>query len=175
MPRSRSPRRRDGVVLGALSWALAGLGAACLVLTAVALLLGARPLVIRTGSMAPGLPVGTVALVRAEPASRVSVGDVVAVLRADGRRIMHRVRRARPAGGDAMTLVLKGDRNRAADPPVTVGTVERPILLVPAAGRPLNWLGGRWVQYWLGVLTGLLAVAWATLRRRRTRAAPLPA
>ena len=60
-----------------------------------------------------------------------------------------------------MTIVLRGDRNREADPPVTVSQIERPLLVVPAIGRPLTWLGGRWTQYWLGVLTGVLVLAWA--------------
>lgn len=158
----------------AFGWAFALLGAACLLLTGWALLNDARPLVIRTGSMAPKLPVGTVVVARPEPATRVSVGEVVAVVRADGRRIMHRVRRATPAGGGAMTLVMRGDRNRAADPPVTVSSVERPLLVLPAVGRPVTWLRGRWVQYWLGVATGVLALLWVTLRQRRLAAAPAP-
>jgi signal peptidase I len=144
-----------------LAWGLALLGAGCLALTAAGLAVGARPLVVRTGSMAPRLPVGTVVLVRPEPAGSARPGDVVAVVRADGRRILHRVRQVRRAGGAAMTIVLRGDRNRAADPPVTVTRVERPLLVVPALGRPLTWLGGRWTQYWLGVLTGVLVLAWA--------------
>ncbi|HZV72168.1 MAG TPA: hypothetical protein VFF79_00480 [Conexibacter sp.] len=170
MPRSRSPRaheRARGIALAGASWLLALVGAACLLLTAWGLLIGARPLVIRTGSMAPAMPVGTVVLVRPQPATDVTVGEVVAIRRSDGRRIMHRVRRARPAGDGSMTLVLRGDRNRAADPAVTVRSVERPVLVVPAVGRPLTWLGGRWVQYWLGVATGLLALAWVAIRRRR--------
>lgn len=150
-----------------MSWALALIGAACLGLTAWALVTDVRPLVIRTGSMAPELPVGTVAVVRPAPASEVSRGDVVAVRRSDGMRIMHRVRSVRPTGGDSATLVLRGDRNRAADPPVTVRSVERPVLVVPSAGRPLTWLRGRWAQYWMGVATGVLALAWLALRRRR--------
>jgi signal peptidase I len=153
-------------VRSALSWAAALLGALCLLLTAWALADGARPLVIRTGSMAPTLPVGTVVVARPEPASNATVGDVVAVVRSDGRRIMHRVVRARSAGGGSTTLVLRGDRNRAADPPVTVRTVEHPLLTIPAVGRPLTWLSGRWAQYWLGVASGMLVLAWATSRRR---------
>ena len=174
MRRSRSPRPHEAsrsLLAATLSWALALLGLACLGLTAWAIAVGARPLVIRTGSMAPSMPVGTVAVVRSEPAAQVRVGDVVAIERNDGRRIMHRVRRASAAGDGAMTLVLRGDRNRAADPPVTVSSVERPLLVVPAVGRPLGWLGGRWIQYWLGVLTGVLALAWMALRRRRLEAA----
>lgn len=179
MRRSRSrPTRRDGGGAAPAGgarrlalWALAALGAACLALTAAGLAVGARPLVVKTGSMAPELPVGTVALVRPAPAASVSRGEVVAVVRADGRRILHRVRGARPAGGGAHTLVLRGDRNRADDPPVTVERVERPLLAVPGVGRPLTWLGGRWAQYWLGVLTGVLALSWLALRRRRVQAA----
>ena len=128
--------------------------------------------------MAPRLPVGTVVLVRPEPARLARRGDVVAVVRADGRRILHRVRRIGSAGGGAMTIVLRGDRNRTADPPVTVARIERPLLAVPAAGRPLTWLGGRWTQFWLGVLTGVLVLAWAArwrgaaARRSRQSCAP---
>jgi signal peptidase I len=166
-PSQQPHERGGGIALATLSWSLALLGALCLLLTAWAMAIGARPLVIRTGSMAPELPVGTVAVVRPTPAAQVSVGDVVAVQRNDGVRIMHRVRSARPAGGDSMTLVLRGDRNRTADPAVTVRSVERPVLVVPALGRPLTWLGGRWAQYWLGVATGVLALAWMAIRRRR--------
>jgi signal peptidase I len=160
---------------GALAWALAGLGALCLALTGAGLAAGARPLVVRTGSMAPAFPVGAVVLAQPEPAVRARVGQVVAVVRTDGRRIMHRVVRMRRAGDGAVTLVLRGDRNRAADPPVTVRQVERPLLAVPALGRPVVWLGGRWVQFWLGVGTGVLAVAWLARRERRRARRPAPA
>ena len=170
MPPSRSPRPRERgrtSLTSAASWALALLGAACLALTAWALLSDVRPLVVRTGSMAPELPVGTVVVVRPQPAGEVARGDVVAVRRTDGVRIMHRVHSLRAAGGGGVTLVLRGDRNRAADPPVTVHSVERPVLTIPSAGRPLTWLRGPWAQYWMGVATGALALAWVALRRRR--------
>ncbi|HEU4701273.1 MAG TPA: S24/S26 family peptidase [Conexibacter sp.] len=169
MRRSRSRPIRREPARRALAWALALLGAACLALTAAGLAVGARPLVVRTGSMAPQLPVGTVVLVRPEPARSARPGEIVAVVRADGRRILHRVRQTRPAGAaGAATIVLRGDRNRIADPPVTVRRIERPLLAVPAVGRPLTWLGGRWTQYWLGVLTGVLALAWLAHRRGRS-------
>ncbi|HEX7290137.1 MAG TPA: S24/S26 family peptidase [Conexibacter sp.] len=169
MPPSRSrPTRREPRLRRTLAWALALLGAGCLALTAAGLAVGARPLVVRTGSMAPRLPVGTVVLVRPQPARSARPGEVVAVVRADGRRILHRVQRVQAAGiAGAATIVLRGDRNRIADPPVTVRRIERPLVVVPAIGRPLTWLGGRWAQYWLGVLTGVLALAWVALRRGR--------
>jgi signal peptidase I len=167
MPPSRSrPTRREAGPRRALAWGLALLGAGCLALTAAGLAVGARPLIVRTGSMAPQMPVGTVVLVQPQPARSARPGEVVAVVRADGRRILHRVRHVRRAGGGARTIVLRGDRNRAADPPVTVTRIERPLLVVPAVGRPLTWLGGRWTQYWLGVLTGVLVLAWGVRWRR---------
>lgn len=73
-----------------------------------------------------------------------------------------------------MTLVLRGDRNRADDPPVTVSRVERPLLTVPGVGRPLTWLGGRWSQFWLGVAAGLAAALLARVLRPRSRRLAAP-
>lgn len=169
----RPERRQAGALRRAVlagSWVLAGFGALCLALTVLAMALGARPVVVRTGSMAPALPVGTVAIVRTVPAATARVGDVVVLTRADGRRIMHRVATSRPAGADATTLVLKGDANRRADPPVTVSAVERPVVVVPWAGRAVAAIDDPWLQYWLGVLTGGIALAWLAQRRRRATA-----
>lgn len=146
---------------------LAAFGAACLALTVGAIALGAKPVVVRTGSMAPSMPIGTVAIVKTEPATAVRPGQVVAVVRTDGRRIMHRVQQVRPAGDGAVTIVLRGDRNRRADPGLTVSRVERPVVVVPWLGKPIGWLDNPWLQYWLGVLTGAVALAWLVDRRRR--------
>lgn len=169
-PSASLPRAEHGALLAA-SWALAAFGALCLLLTAVAMLLGARPVVVRTGSMVPELPIGTVAVVRSVPAAEANVGDVAAVVRTDGRRIMHRVVSTRPAGGDSATIVLKGDANRRADPPLTVSRVERPLVVVPWAGKPIAWLDNPWMQYWLGVLTGGIGLALLGRRRRAAAAA----
>lgn len=153
--------------MGAVSWALALFGAACLALTVFGIVVGARPLVVKTGSMRPDLPVGTVVIVRPAAATSVRVGDVVAVRRSDGKRILHRVESLRAAGGGAVTLVVKGDRNRVADPPLTVSRVERPLFVAQWLGRPIGWFDNPWMQYWLGVLTSALALAWLLERRRR--------
>jgi hypothetical protein len=80
---------------------------------------------------------------------------------------MHRVQSLRAAGGGAVTMVVKGDRNREADPPLTVTKVERPIAVVPWLGQPIEWIDNPWVEYWLGVLTSAIALAWLVDRRRR--------
>lgn len=150
-------------------------GAACLLTTAAGFALGARPLVVRTGSMEPTLPVGTVVVARPAPATDAAVGDVVAVVRSDGKRILHRVERSTPAGGDAVTLVLRGDRNQHPDPPLTVSKVERPVLTVPFVGRIVTWLQGPWAQYWLGVLTGAAATVLVARQARRRVERPVRA
>lgn len=171
----RPPWELRRTALRAVSWALALFGAACLALTAYGIAAGARPLVVKTGSMRPQLPVGTVVIARPAAATSVRVGEVVAVRRSDGKRIMHRVESVRAAGGDAVTLVVKGDRNRTADPPLTVSRVERPLLAVPWLAAPIGWFDNPWTQYWLGVLTGAVALGWLLERRRRGSEAQAPA
>lgn len=163
----RAPLKLRRGLLRTLSWGLALFGAACIAVTVLGMAVGATPLVIKTGSMRPELPIGTVAIVRPVAATTVRVGEVVAVRRSDGKRIMHRVQSLRAAGGGAVTLVVKGDRNRTADPPLTVSKVERPLAVVPWLGAPIGWFGNPWMQYWLGVLTSGIALAWFFERRRR--------
>lgn len=163
----RAPWELRRAVIPAITWAIALFGAACLALTVFGIVAGARPLVIKTGSMRPGLPVGTVVIVRPAAATTVRVGEIVAVRRSDGKRIMHRVQSIRAAGGGAVTLVVKGDRNRIADPPLTVSKIERPLFVAPWLGKPIGWIDNPWMQYWLGVLTSAIALAWLIERRRR--------
>jgi len=171
----RPPWELRKTFLRTVSWLLALFGAVCLVLTAWGIAVGATPLIVKTGSMRPQLPVGTVVIVRPAPATSVRPGEVVAVRRSDGKRIMHRVQSVRPAGGAAVTLVVKGDRNRAADPPLTTARIERPVFAVPWLAAPINWFQNPWMQYWLGVLTGAVALGWLLERRRRGSGAQAPA
>ena len=171
----RPPWELRKSALRTLSWLLALFGALCLGLTAYGIAVGATPLVVKTGSMRPGLPVGTVMVVRPQAATDVKVGDVVAIRRSDGKRILHRVQSVRPAGGAAVTFVVKGDRNRTADPPLTTMRVERPVVALPWLATPINWFQNPWMQYWLGVVTGAVALGWLLERRRRGSGAQAPA
>ncbi|MDO8183997.1 signal peptidase I [Conexibacter sp. JD483] len=171
----RAPWELRKTFLRTISWLLALFGALCLGLTAWGIAVGATPLIVKTGSMRPKFPVGTVVIVRPEAATSVGVGDVVAIRRSDGKRIMHRVRSIRAAGGGAVTFVVKGDRNRADDPPLTTTRVEAPIFAVPWLAAPINWFKNPWMQYWLGVLTGAVALGWLLERRRRGSGAQAPA
>ena len=153
----------------------AAAGLVCLVVTVVALLGGLRPMVVMSGSMAPALDVGTVVLVRDQPAAQAKVGQVVALRRPDRSWVMHRVvRTAVTAGSPVATLWLRGDANTAGDLPVTASAAAVPVLSVPAAGRVLTTLREGWALFWLGTAAGaLLAVGCGrrTGRLDRPRAA----
>ncbi len=148
-------------------------GALCLVATLVAAALGGSVLVVRTGSMQPHLPVGSVLLVRPVAVGAVRTGDVVGARRPDGRILVHRVVRLEPAGGrGARTLVTRGDANPVADEPLVTTTVLRPVVSVASAwpGRVVSVLRARWAQFWLGVLAGAVAVRlWTAVPSGRPR------
>ena len=57
----------------------AALGAACLVVAAASALFDVRPLVFQSGSMAPTITTGALALSHDVAASELAVGDVVSV------------------------------------------------------------------------------------------------
>ena len=135
----------------------AALGLACLLVTLVALVGGLRPMVVMSGSMSPGMDVGTVVLVRDRPAAGARVGQVVALRRPDRSWVMHRVvRTAVTAGSPVATLWLRGDANAAGDLPVTATVAAVPVLSVPAIGRLLTTLREGWVLFWLGTAAGVV-------------------
>ena len=158
--RSRTGRLGQAVAEVVLTLAaLAGL--AGLAATALAARADLRPLVVRSGSMAPTVPTGSMVLVQRVPAADLRVGDVVAVDRPDGGRVMHRIVAITPTDHGAMaSLTLKGDANDEADPqPVAVIEADRLAWHLPWAGRAASWLATAPGGFALGcLLTGLAAV-----------------
>ena len=73
-----------GALLGLAALLSASLGAA----------LGVRPFFFRSGSMAPAIDTGSMALARNVPAGDLRVGDVVSVASASGTRVSPLVLRA---------------------------------------------------------------------------------
>lgn len=71
-------------------------GVVCLLAAAAALTLHITPLVFRSGSMAPEIPTGSLALARSVPAEELKVGDVVSVTNAHGTRVTRAPRAGRP-------------------------------------------------------------------------------
>lgn len=165
-----SPRLVRGVrelvlTVGAL------LGSVGLLLVLVGLVLDVRPLVFRSGSMAPAIDTGALALVRTVPASHLRVGDVVSVVDAGGTRVTHRVV-SLASQGEQRQLTLRGDANRSADREVhTVSEADRVVVSVPRLGYVLGWMSGRLGMLLLGLYGAFLA---SVLLRGRDAGPPSP-
>jgi signal peptidase len=114
-----------------------------LVLAAAALLvlghtLGWSAMVVRSGSMEPAVPVGSLVLVQRVSGQDVRVGEAIAVQRTGGGRpvtVLHRVAAIGERDG-RRSAQLKGDANPTPDPePVALTQpVARLVLVVPGAG-----------------------------------------
>ncbi|POH60647.1 signal peptidase I [Arthrobacter glacialis] len=148
----------------------AALGLLCLVLAGLALVLGLKPLIAISGSMSPGIPVGSLALAVPTPAAEVAPGQVVSVVASNGTRITHRVVSADPVTG----LVLKGDANPVADlQPYSFGPADRVVFSVPFLGYVASWLSSPWVFGVGGLLCAyLLYVAFFRSDAGRSRNLP---
>ncbi len=79
-----------GIREGLLTLAAAG-GVICIVLVVLAFTGGFSLMMFKTGSMAPTIPAGSVALVQEIPAAQIVVGDIVTVAREDELPVTHRV------------------------------------------------------------------------------------
>lgn len=184
--RERAPREHG--LLHALGVGLsAGLlllvAALAVVLIVLPKATGSTPLTVLTGSMEPGLPPGTLLVVRPEPVERIGVGDVVTYQIASGRPevVTHRVVGIESTSDGELGFVLKGDANDEPDPdlvrPVQVrGVLWYSVPLVGWANQAVNGEARSWIVPVLAA--GLLAYAgWMLVsglldaRRRRRRAA----
>ncbi len=121
--------------------AIPALLALLLAVTLVGLrLLGLRPYVILSGSMAPAYPVGALVYVRPAGAESVSTGDAIAFYMEDGQTVaVHRVIGVDEAQACFST---KGDANAAPDaaPVGFARLIGKPVLCVPYLGYAAAWL-----------------------------------
>ncbi len=167
-------RARGAAGVRAAESALLGLGAVagvvCLLVALGVPTLGLRPLVVLSGSMAPTMPVGSLALARVVPADRVEVGDVVTVPLGEGsvtHRVVSLTRTHDGAGAATATLVLRGDANLVADRAVhDVARAPVTLLVVPRLGAVVAWLSRAPGVF---VLAAYLAFLLGALRRPRPR------
>ncbi|WP_311259542.1 signal peptidase I [Microbacterium sp. WCS2018Hpa-9] len=160
---TRSARRGLGRLLAdALLWLAAIAGVACMVLVVVALTANITLIMFRTGSMAPTIPAGSVAVVQSVTASQVQVGDVVTVDREGNLPVTHRITSiATGANEGERVITMRGDANAADDPyPYTVQSVRVVLFSVPGIATVIVAMGNPYV---LGGLTlGATAlVMWA--------------
>lgn len=171
--RRSSPWPRIGGAIGqVLLTAAAIVGLLCILTVPLALWFGISFTMFSTGSMAPTIPAGSVAVVREVPASDVAVGDVVTVQRPGEMPVTHRVREVSAGpGGTSRILVLRGDANEFDDAePYQVTTVGLVLFSVPGIAPALASLSNPLV---LGGLTVAAAglVLWAFWPRRHAGAA----
>ncbi|WP_245982102.1 signal peptidase I [Mycetocola tolaasinivorans] len=170
----RSPTR-VGARLGNLLLNLAAVaGALCIVLVILAFVFNITLIMFKTGSMAPTIPAGSVALVREVPASELRVGDVVTVDRPGQLPITHRVTSVSEGSGpDSRSITMRGDANAIEDPaPYVISQARLVIGSLPGLAYVVVWFGNPWV---LGSLTLALSalVTWA-FWPRGARPAPEP-
>lgn len=115
-------------------------------------LTGASLVIFRTGSMAPTMPQGSLAITLPVSASEIAVGDVVTVWRDGGHDqtglpVTHRVVEVRsPAeaiskvglAADQRELVLKGDDNAVVDfEPYIVDRARTVVVAIPGLGTTM--------------------------------------
>jgi len=186
-PPADAPATRPGRSLGSLLGQAVAV-AVLVVVVAVGLLavvvprlVGGIPLTVLTSSMEPGLPPGTLVVVRPVDPAAIRVGDVVTYQIRPGVPgvISHRVVGV-SVGAAGRTFTLKGDANARPDPdPVVEGQVMGEVWYsVPWLGRLNSGVSsgtrgllvpvvGAGLLVYAGVLTGRGA-----LRRRRARRTP---
>lgn len=127
-----------------LLWIASLTGAACIILAILGAFFGFRVMLFSSGSMEPGIPVGSAALVRITDAKDLSIGDVVTVERGAGKLpVTHRIVGVGAAPDPQQReLVLKGDANELADPaPYTVAEAGKLLFSVPGIAGAVSSLG----------------------------------
>lgn len=127
---------------------------------------GVSLIMFSTGSMAPTIEAGSVAIVRTVGAGEIRVGDIVTVERAGRLPVTHRVRAVAPGPGDERVLTLRGDAN-AADDTETYQVSSVRIVLVALPGLA-PWIVGLGNPMVIGSMTlgATLLVLWAFWPRR---------
>ena len=153
----------------------AAAGVICLMGSALMLVTGVTPVVFRSGSMAPAMPTGALALVQERAARTVTIGDVVSTIGGTGIRTTHRVVDLRRASEGRMTLVTRGDANATDDASQrTVSRVDVVIWSAPMWGYAVTALQHPFVVFAGGAITGSWITWWAVTRRndRRPRLVP---
>ncbi len=137
-------------------------------------LAGIEPIVIRSGSMAPEMPVGSLVLLRSGASETVEAGNVVTLRLRNGQLLTHRVVRTARLP-DGLYIETKGDANDEPDPvlmPVT-SVVGIATDVVPNAGYLLAYLSlPTGMASVSSFLAALLLTAWLFEEPGRSRSRP---
>ena len=171
-----------------LGWGALGLVALIAALVfVVPMVIGAQRYTIVSGSMEPGIPVGSLVVVQPRPIDDVGMGDVITFQLESGESAVatHRVvGEGRTRDGERL-LVTQGDVNSTADSAPVQAAQLRGVLIytVPLLGW-MNFLISGELRTWvLAVVSGSLVIyavwmfvgAWLDRRRRLSAEATAPA
>lgn len=166
-PAARRRRLADRVMVGAVA------AVSVVVIASLTLVLvGYRPLVVRSGSMVPTYRAGDVVLVEQVPVAELRPGDVASLSYYPPleESMTHRVRSVtRPPGG--ITVETRGDANRVSEvwtvtPDAVAGRV---VASIPALGAPATMARA---MAGPAVLMAALAAVAVWVARRRVRSSP---
>ena len=177
------------------AWHYVGLGlsgAVLLVVIALALIVivvpkaaGATPLTVLTSSMEPGLPPGTLVVVRPTHVDDLAIGDVVTYQIQPGEPavVTHRIIALNASTGGDRSFTLQGDNNSAPDAePVLAeqiqGSVWYAVPLVGYVSLAMNGENRSWIVPAASVLLFAYAgfmIAGGTMAALRRRHATAPA
>lgn len=149
------------------------LGTLCLLVALAGMLLGAKPLVFRSGSMSPSVATGALGISLPVQAQEIRTGDIISVENSAGVRITHRVVTSELVNGSA-TVTLKGDANAVSDPePYVLRTADRVAFSVPLVGYGVAWLSSPAAMFAGGLFTSfLLYLAFGSARTKRAEKRP---
>lgn len=122
-------------------------------------LAGAVPLTVLTSSMEPGLPPGTLIVVRQTAPEEITIGDVVTYQIQSGKAdvVTHRVLEIVSSTDGTRTFITQGDNNPQPDPnPVVDGQIKGTVWYsIPFIGHAAVGLGGAGKSW---VVTGVAVV-----------------
>lgn len=171
-----------------LGWGALGLVALIAALVfVVPMVIGAQRYTIVSGSMEPGIPVGSLVVVQPRQIDDVGMGDVITFQLESGESAVatHRVVGEGRTGDGERLLVTQGDANSTADSAPVQAAQLRGVLIytVPLLGW-MNFLISGELRTWvLAVVSGSLVIyavwmfvgAWLDRRRRLSAEATAPA
>lgn len=150
------------------------LGVICILATLSAVFFGVTPLIFRSGSMAPAISTGALALAQEVPGADIRVGDVVSAVNPQGTRVTHRVEGVADVGGGSYALTMRGDANKVADPEDYIVTnADRVIWHLDGLGFVIQEVQKPPYVFALGGLAGALLI-FSVRTRRAARQAEAP-
>lgn len=111
------------------------IGAFCILVFGVSLVLGLKPQIVVSGSMEPTIPTGSLLMAKEVSAAEIEVGDIVTLDRPNnGGLVTHRVTSVEQQHTN-WEVTMRGDANAADDPfPYTVRTAGKIVATIPWVG-----------------------------------------